>query len=335
MPASKKALRTAAARARANRHVPKPTCEVLNDDTSTPDTAGPIIAAAAPATECNLPEVPEHAPECSAYNLESDCGYEGGVNVDLESDDEYIPDSEHDSDFTDSDLSEFDEEVLEALKADLASLSKPTPFEKLTQKKTSKEWKELESNRSLGYNGLSVRKGYRDKAKARHRQEVKQSQDPQVVMMRNMFKAANTPAPPTPVPTEDLETSTPTMTPAEMVYYPSDHSDSGEESSSDGNDEAEDELVPSTSKCLPAVPPLKWRKLEIPAREMQKQKKTAQKLELQKALGDIQKQIKSKKTVFAAGPNSLQEYRARAIQSYLIMVVKGARGLRRSGEAEV
>ncbi|KAJ7939496.1 hypothetical protein B0H13DRAFT_1587124 [Mycena leptocephala] len=81
----------------------------------------------------------------------------------------------------------------------------------------------------------------------------------------------------------------------------------------------------STSKRLPAVRALKRRKLEVPAREIQKQKKAAQKLESQKALGDIQKQIKSTKTVFAAGPNSLQEYRARAIQSYLLMVVKGSR----------
>ncbi|KAJ7824393.1 hypothetical protein B0H14DRAFT_2597283 [Mycena olivaceomarginata] len=266
MPPSKKALRVAAAGARVNRHAPKPTCEVLNDDASTPDTAGPIAAAAAALRQ------PPSVIFPSAYDLESDCGYEGGVNVDVKSDDEYIPDSEHDSDSTDSDLSEFDEE--------------PTAFEELTQKKTSKEWKELESNRSLGYTGLSVRKGYRDKAKARHRQEVKQSQDPQVVMMRNMFKAANTsappvpltPAPPTPAPAEYSETSTPTMTPAEMVDYPSDHSDSGEESGSDGDDEAEDEPVP-----------LKRRKLEVPAREMQKQKKAGQKLELQKALGDIQK----------------------------------------------
>ncbi|KAJ7879723.1 hypothetical protein B0H14DRAFT_2566573 [Mycena olivaceomarginata] len=154
------ALRAAAARAHVNRHAPKPTCEVLNDDASTPDTAGPIAAAAAaPGAQCNLPEVTEPAPECS-------CGYDGGVNVDVESDDEYIPDSEHDSDSTDSDLSEL---------TDLAFLSKPTPFEELTQKKTSKEWKELESNRSLGYNGLSVRKGYQDKANAKHRQEVNQS----------------------------------------------------------------------------------------------------------------------------------------------------------------
>ncbi|KAJ7691320.1 hypothetical protein B0H17DRAFT_1133842 [Mycena rosella] len=70
---------------------------------------------------------------------DSDCGYEGGVNIDV-SDIEYVLD-EHDSEFIESELSEFDEEIIEALKLELAALSKPTAFEELNQTKSKKYWK--------------------------------------------------------------------------------------------------------------------------------------------------------------------------------------------------
>ncbi|KAJ7091696.1 hypothetical protein C8R43DRAFT_908229 [Mycena crocata] len=110
-----------------------------------------------------------------------------------------------------------------------------------------------------------------------------------------------------------------------MVDYPSEHSDSDEDTSGSDGDNEDDLPNASSSHRLPAVPPRKRRKLDVPAREMRKKKQAARQLEFQKALDDIQKQIKSKKTEFAAGRNSLQEYRARAIQSYLLMVVKHGR----------
>ncbi|KAJ6489378.1 hypothetical protein DFH09DRAFT_948186 [Mycena vulgaris] len=114
------------------------------------------------------------------------------------------------------------------------------------------------------------------------------------------------------------------MTPAEIVDYPSENSDSDEGSSNEGDDE-DDAPIVSSSGRLPAVPPRKRRKLDVPARELRQRAQAARQLELHKALEDIEKQIKSRKAEFAAGRNSLQEYRARAIQSYLVMVVKRGR----------
>ncbi|KAJ7710753.1 hypothetical protein B0H17DRAFT_1190450 [Mycena rosella] len=58
-----------------------------------------------------------------------------------------VPD-EHDSEFTEPELSEFDEEIIEALKLELAALSKPTSFEELNQTKSKKDWKKVEATRN-------------------------------------------------------------------------------------------------------------------------------------------------------------------------------------------
>ncbi|KAJ7164399.1 hypothetical protein C8R46DRAFT_827702, partial [Mycena filopes] len=79
-----------------------------------------------------------------------------GVNVEA-SDEEYDPELDRDSDFTDSELSEFDEEIIEALKKEFEALVKPTPFEELSHSKSKKDWGKAETNRSLGYNGHSER----------------------------------------------------------------------------------------------------------------------------------------------------------------------------------
>jgi hypothetical protein len=82
------------------------------------------------------------------------------------------------------------------------------------------------------------------------------------------------------------------MTPADLVTFESDNSDE----ESDGS-EADDELEESppvasmSSAQLPAVPPRKCRKLEIPAREMKKMAKEKRRKEYEKALKDIQKYI--------------------------------------------
>ncbi|KAJ7697544.1 hypothetical protein B0H16DRAFT_1749993 [Mycena metata] len=317
----KKSQREAAARARANRHPTRPvTPEPLELAPDIPDV--PLAL---------LPVLDEEIPELYILDSDSDCEYEGGVNVEL-SDDDYDPELEHDSDFTDSDLSEFDEEIIEALKKEFEVLLKPTPFEELNHAKSKKDWSKAEASRSLGYNGLSERTHYRHNAEARTRElkrtEAKASTDPQIVMMRNMF-APKPPPPvqqPPPPPQQELSAPPASLSPAELVDYPSDHSESDEDSGSDADDEGGNIASASgTSRRLPAVPPRKRRKLDVPAREMRKRKQAAHQLEFEKALADIQKQIKSKKTKFDAGHNSLQEYRVRAIQSYLIMVVKHGR----------
>ncbi|KAJ7604875.1 hypothetical protein DFH06DRAFT_1020554 [Mycena polygramma] len=110
-----------------------------------------------------------------------------------------------------------------------------------------------------------------------------------------------------------------------MVDYLSDSS--GDESDEESGSDADKEEGSSSGARgrLPVAPPLKRRKLDVPIREQRRQKQAKRIEEFQSAADDIQKHIKSRKTVFDSGPNSLQEYRARAIQSYLLMVVKRGR----------
>jgi len=76
---------------------------------------------------------------------------------------------------------------------------------------------------------------------------------------------------------------------------------------------------------LPAVHPLKRRKLDVPART-QRMASTAERYNTQaKALEEIEKLLKLKKTEFSGGPHGLQAKRARAIQSHLSLVVRNKR----------
>ena len=68
-------------------------------------------------------------------------------------------------------------------------------------------------------------------------------------------------------------------------------------------------------------PPLKRRRLEIPALTMRKNAQKERQEKLEKALTDIEKLINSKRRTVEMGHTSLQDFRARAIQSYLRMVV--------------
>lgn len=74
-----------------------------------------------------------------------------------------------------------------------------------------------------------------------------------------------------------------------------------------------------------APPPLKRRKLDVPVREARKKAREVREKALVKALDDINKLVRSKRGVFEAGKTGLQAYRARAIKSYLHMVVNNQR----------
>ncbi|KAK7042832.1 hypothetical protein R3P38DRAFT_3449566, partial [Favolaschia claudopus] len=334
MPPSKKHQREAAARARAARHPPKPPTPLEEPSESQEDQRGLHNETNFPAMDLDTPSNPlpplEPDFDLSFDDSDSECGYEGGVDHEP-SDDEYLCELDRDSDFTDSDLSEFDEEMIECLKKELEALAKPTPFEKVRETKSNKEWAKAEANRGLGYNGHSERTTFRRNAEARERETkrkaAKMSKDPQIVMMRNMFAAKPRPATPAPArPSSPVLPEETEMSPADMVDYQSDHSDSESEDGNDGDDEhgPEDENAAASSSSA-AVPPRKRCKLDVPVRQERRQKQEARQLEFKKALNDIQQHIKSKKTKFVSGKNSLQEYRARAIQSYLIMVVKRGR----------
>ncbi|OAX34548.1 hypothetical protein K503DRAFT_747250 [Rhizopogon vinicolor AM-OR11-026] len=94
-------------------------------------------------------------------------------------------------------------------------------------------------------------------------------------------------------------------------------SDESKDNSSDDSDSDED-----THKCLPAVPPLKRRKLDIPFRTQRKLDKERREDERRTALEAIEKLLQSKKTAFISGPSGLQAKRARTIQSHLALIVK-------------
>ena len=66
-------------------------------------------------------------------------------------------------------------------------------------------------------------------------------------------------------------------------------------------------------------------KRRIPKRIARHNAKESHRRKLEAALKDIEKVIASKLTQFQAGRNGLQEYRARAVRSYLHMVVKNGR----------
>jgi hypothetical protein len=70
---------------------------------------------------------------------------------------------------------------------------------------------------------------------------------------------------------------------------------------------------------------LKQHRLNVPIRVARQKVWQERCAVLQQGLVDIEKLIASKKTGFTAGHEGLQAYRARAIQSYLFMVVKNGR----------
>jgi len=81
-------------------------------------------------------------------------------------------------------------------------------------------------------------------------------------------------------------------------------------------------------------PPLKRRRLDVPSRVARQKAREERRTILQRGLLDIEKVIASTKTKFVSGREGLQAYRARAIQSYLFMVVKnGRRGIDASERA--
>jgi hypothetical protein len=141
--------------------------------------------------------------------------------------------------------------------------------------------------------------------------------------------------------------STPTLSPATEIFtgYASDVSEDvpmpedepdvtedegrGETRTSnavdDGIDDAIDNLRSSRQHHIRPPPPLKRRRLDVPARVARQKAKEERRKVLEVALQDIEHIIGSKRMKFVAGREGLQAQRARAIQYYLYMVVKNQR----------
>ncbi|KAF9552830.1 hypothetical protein CPC08DRAFT_646425 [Agrocybe pediades] len=105
-------------------------------------------------------------------------------------------------------------------------------------------------------------------------------------------------------------------------------SDSEEDSGNIGSKS----IIPSFNIQQP--PPLKRRRLDIPFRVARRKAKEERRAALEGGLRDIEKMIGSAKTKFVSGRQGLQARRARAIHSYLLMVVKnGRKGIEASQRA--
>ncbi|KAF5367771.1 hypothetical protein D9758_009821 [Tetrapyrgos nigripes] len=219
-------------------------------------------------------------------------------------------------------------------------------------KMSNKEWKKAETQLKSGvYTGTAKRTQYLHKAKAleKSKEDASLRKSAGADMMRNFFFIKNpAPAPPAaPNPSTSpsqppLSNSESRVTESEEIFtgYLSDLvSDDGYESEDDENDE-NDVPLPSESTAgsssqpdtphapIPQdfgvrnLPAPKRRKLDVSVLEMRVKKREARRNEWSAALTAIQKLNRSKKTTFHAGRHSLQDYRARAIESTLTMVVK-------------
>lgn len=79
-------------------------------------------------------------------------------------------------------------------------------------------------------------------------------------------------------------------------------------------------------------PPMKRQRhiLEIPAREAHRQKKLSRRKDLEHALKSIDGRITSQKTKWDGGEHGLEATCARAIRSYLQLVLKSSKGIKAS-----
>ncbi|KII87813.1 hypothetical protein PLICRDRAFT_176579 [Plicaturopsis crispa FD-325 SS-3] len=233
-------------------------------------------------------------------------------------------------------------------------------FDRLQTSLTPKEWAKAEANRHLGYNGQSARTQRRkdEQARAKERVDAKMRQTKGADLMRAFFQPkSRNDATPLPHSSTSQAARSPSESEAEAIFtgYLSDVSEDDDEDMSGADTEGEDnedELHPEPENASPVdpvstesnkrtasdvrapasfrirpAPRLKRRKLDTPARVARLRASEARATALAQGLSAIDKLIASKRDVFHAGRNSLQAYRARAIQSCLHMVVKNKRKL--------
>lgn len=173
MPRKPKYLLQAAANARAARHPQRDTTPTLSEDE---DMSSGDTGAAEDVPDFNVPDERQFVSleDCEWDSGDSDCEYEGGIHNCLPSESEDYPWTDSDDSGTDNDLSDFDEETIRELQEELASLSKPTPYDTLTAQRSQKEWKQVERNRSLGYNGQGRSTKFRKEKDARDRAQARE-----------------------------------------------------------------------------------------------------------------------------------------------------------------
>jgi hypothetical protein len=132
-----------------------------------------------------------------------------------------------------------------------------------------------------------------------------------------------------PLPVDDVESASAPLPDSEATCEPGNIGDIFMGYASDLSDD-----IPESDKSDDESPPSKQKRqtLVIPAHMARKNARDARQVALREALMAIEKHIKSKKTIFAAGRNGMQAYHANAIQSYLWMVVHNGRKLIEASE---
>ncbi|KIJ33272.1 hypothetical protein M422DRAFT_264821 [Sphaerobolus stellatus SS14] len=210
------------------------------------------------------------------------------------------------------------EEVIDGLQKsckmqqDLEELSTPTSYERIMGVKGLKQWRKAESNRALGYNGLSGHRK-REIQQENHEKEAAAAKMRETKMAKNFhsfFTQAPIPPPPDPNSAPEAsnshlanEAATP-LIPVESTEvfqgYLSDISDDewmGDDEEGGGDDDEEED-----EDTAPQAPTEgKRRKLNFPVCEMWAKNREARKLKQKRALEDIEQLIASKLDVFAAG----------------------------------
>ncbi|KIK82327.1 hypothetical protein PAXRUDRAFT_35590 [Paxillus rubicundulus Ve08.2h10] len=255
----RKAGKLAAAHARAARHTQQLAVQVNQQTSSSP---------------ANLP-----------VDDDDDCGYdESGSDLDSNS----FDDGESVVELEGEEL----EENLIGLQEELEALQKKTPYEQLlaanTGSSSAKQWKKAESQRSLGYNGTSLRTCQRYAKAAREQQQNRQAakivEDPWVFMMQNwLAEKISIPGdsgagpsvtnvsnkPPPNIPADPTTTLSASELDIKIISYISDLStdcgdDSGTESKFECDTQAGEGSLSAGQSLQPGVPPLKCQKLTVP-----------------------------------------------------------------------
>ncbi|KAJ6576256.1 hypothetical protein B0H10DRAFT_1963606 [Mycena sp. CBHHK59/15] len=108
-------------------------------------------------------ELPDLEP-ISDSDGDNECSWDGGVNhIVSESEKDWKPAADEEGIGSDSDLSELEgpelvESLHHQLEREVAALARATPYEKINQPMSAKNWKKVEANRALEYTGHSERK---------------------------------------------------------------------------------------------------------------------------------------------------------------------------------
>ena len=126
-----------------------------------------------PSPSDNLPRAPVIEIDISS---ESECGYDGGVEMGISTDDDEEAGSVSDAgcesvvEFDEDDVREMKEKGLRVI-ACAETQPVKSLYSELKVGLEKKEWKKIEANRSLGYNGQSERSQQRRAAAARKQEE--------------------------------------------------------------------------------------------------------------------------------------------------------------------